>query len=226
MGICESPRRAVVVCGTVSPAQDNWLITQFINTTSNVRQQEVFIRITYAIPTITQCTSDCEVNIYVFQTNETNQSYIRNISVFLDQSLSSLRDDSRGSRISSVVRFEPNSLYGGFYLAFRDLGACISISEVVVYYPICDAIFLEFGLNFTKAQIPEGASLGSCFANMAMDLNATDDHVQAVCILRLDRDYLPTWTVISENATGCMCIPGYRFISRTTIDQCEGKVHT
>ena len=134
--------------------------------------------------------------------------------------LTSLRNDDHNG--SSTLRFTPNSsLYSGFYIAFRDLGTCTIITAVAAYYPICDAIFLELGLNFTKAQIPEGASYGSCFPNMA--LNATNDYVQAVCILRSDRSYLPTWIIISENTMGCMCVPGYSFINRTTVDQCKGK---
>ena len=147
-----------------------------------------------------------------------NQDFVRNVSVFNGSHSTSLREDIS----ESTFRFTPNaSLYSGFYLAFRDLGICISMYEVVVFYPICDAIFLELGLNFTKPQMPEGASYGSCFPNMA--LNATDDYVQAVCILRIDISYSPTWTIISENTVGCMCVPGYSFINRTTVDQCKGK---
>ena len=208
------------MCGTASPPQDNWLITQFINSTStvqSVRQQEVYLQMTYAINTTSSCTGSCKVYAYVLETNEMNQSFVRNVSVFNGKLSTSLKEDGW----ASTFQFTPNaSLYSGFYLAFRDLGTCISMYKVVVFYPICDAIFLEFGLNFTKAQMPEGASYGSCFPNMA--LNTTNEYVQAVCILRIDNSLLPTWT-ISENTVGCMCVPGYSFINRTTVDQCKGK---
>ena len=173
---------------------------------------------TYAINTTSSCTGSCKVYAYVLETNEMNQDFVRNVSVFNDSRSTTLREDGRGPM---TLQFIPNtSLYSGFYLAFKDLGMCISMYEVVVFYPICDAIFLDLGLNFTKAQIPEGASYGLCFPNMA--LNATNEYVQAVCILRIDKSLLPTWT-ISENTVGCMCVPGYSFINRTTVDQCKGK---
>ena len=182
-----------------------------------MREQEIFITMRYAINSTFSCTGECFVYIFVLETDETNQSLAIRDGTF--KPLAPLRND--GGRGSSTLRFPPYaSLYSGFYLAFRDFGTCVSMNEVVVFYPICDAVFLELGLNFTKAQMPEGASFGSCFANMA--LNTTNDYVQAVCILRLDRSFLPTWTIISEDTMGCMCVPGYSFINRTTVDQCKG----
>ena len=173
----------------------------------------------YAINSTFSCTGECTVHIDVLETNETNQSLAIRDGMFKSKTTYTLRVDGGES---STLQFIPNaSFYSGFYLAFRDLGTCISINEVVVFYPICDAIFLELGLNFTKAQVPEGASFGSCIVNMA--LNTTNNYVQAMCILKLDKHVLPIWTIISENTMGCMCVPGYSFINRTTVDQCKGK---
>ena len=186
----------------------------------------MYIRVRYAINS--QCSSGCltTLDMYVLHTNEVNQNFIRNVSVFANRPIAALTDTVRdGSTIvTRIVRISADLSTSGFYVAFRDLGTCFGFSEVVVYYPTCDVISLELGANFSMNQLAGSTSVGSCFANMAIDLSTPNDPLIATCTVRLSQNELFTNWTITNGSSRCMCLPGYRFTSPTTVDQCEGKV--
>ena len=214
------------MCDIFSGNQDNWLITQFI---SNIlRQPDVYIRVTYAYLLANfncpffGCTTDATVHMYVLQTNEVNQSYVRNVNMFESQQpVAALTDTIRDgiTTLTRTVRISADLSTSGLYVGFRDIGACMDIYEVVVYYPICDSISLELGADFPINELP-GNSFGSCFTNMA--INPNTPNIAATCTVRLSQNELFTNWIISNGSSRCMCLPGYRFTSPTTIDQCEG----
>ena len=190
----------------------------------------MYVRVKYAINS--QCSSGCltTLDMYVLHTNEVNQSFVRNVSVFANRPIAALTDTVRdGSTIAThIVRISADLSTSGFYVAFRDFGTCIGLSEVVVYYPTCVPISLELGANFSMNRLAGGTSVGSCFANMATDLNTPNDPLIATCTVRLSQrigqnELFTNWT-ISNGSSRCMCLPGYKFTSNTTVDQCEGKV--
>ena len=193
----------------------------------------MYIRVTYALISIN---SNCPfffcnirtVNMYVLQTNEVNQSFVRNVSIFESQQpTAALTDTTRDgstllTRQTRTVRISADLSTSGFYVAFRDVGACVRIYEVVVYYPICNSISLELGANFSMNQLP-GDSVGLCFTNMAINLNTPNDPLTATCTVSgLSQNELFTSWTISNGSSRCMCLPGYRFTTLTTIEQCEG----
>ena len=157
------------MCGFEHGPQDNWLITQFINNT--LRQEDVYIRVTYSINRDV-CTTDCLTTLdmyrYVLQTNEVDQNFVRNVSVFENSSRFVLTSNIRDgySLITRTNRVSADLSTSGLYVAFRDTGTCIAISEVLVYYPVCDSTSLDFGVNFSR-QFPGGTSIGSCFPDIA-----------------------------------------------------------
>ena len=221
------------MCAFENGLQDNWMITQFINNT--LRQEDVYIRVTFSINS-----DDCNIGLgcqttldmRVLQTNEVDQNFVRNVSVF-DRSqafvlTSSIRDGT--NLITRTSRISADLSTSGFYVALRDRGTCIGISDVLVYYPVCDSISLDLGANFSR-QFPGDTSVGSCFPNMAFGQNITSDQLMATCTLNIRRDdgsmlqeVFANWVTDDGSASGCMCLPGYSFTSRTTTDQCEGKV--
>ena len=209
------------MCGFEHGPQDNWMITQFINNT--LRQEDVYIRVTFSINS-DDCITKCQtaVDMYVLQTNEVDQNFVRNVSVFENSSRFVLTNNIRDGRtlITRTNRVSADLTTSGLYVAFRDRGACFGISEVLVYYPVCDSISLDFGASFLTTQFPGGNSVGSCFTNMAIDLNSINDSFEATCTLS-NNESLTNWT-INEGPSGCMCLPGYRFISRSSTEQCEG----
>ena len=58
----------------------------------------------------------------------------------------------------------------GLYVAFRDLGTCIGLSEVTVFYPVCDVVLLDVGANVSELGFPGDTSSGVCFTNMAIGI--------------------------------------------------------
>ena len=97
-----------------------------------------------------------------------NQSFVRNVSIFESQQpIAALTDTIRDgiTVLTRTVRISADLSTNGFYVAFRDIGACMNIYEVAVYYPICDSISLGLGANFSMNQFP-GDSVGLCLANM------------------------------------------------------------
>ena len=195
------------MCGFEQGPQDNWLITQFINNT--LRQEDVYIRVTYSINRDV-CTTGCQtLDMYVLQTNEVDQNFIRNVSVFENSSRFVLTSNIRDgiNLITRTMRISADLSTSGLYVAFRDLGSYIGITEVIVYYPVCDSTSLDFGANFLTTQFPGGTSVGSCFTNMAIYLHSINDSFEATCTLN-NNESLTNWT-INGGPSGCMCLPGY-----------------
>ena len=171
------------MCGFSFGSQDNWLITQFIN--NIMRQDVIYIRVRYSITS--QC-SGCltTLDTYVLQTNTSDMSFGSNISsVFVTRPVAALTDTVRDGTIviTRIIPVTPNLSTNGLYVAFRDLGTCVTLVEVTVFYPVCDAILLGFGANFSKMAFPEDVSSGVCFANMAISINPLENSFTATCTL-------------------------------------------
>lgn len=171
------------------------------------------------------CTGEClsaGVDMYVLHTDKVNQSFARNVSVFEDLVPVSFRNPFLvGFAIVYNERISHSST-SGFYIAFRDLGSCIDLKEVVAFHHICDAISLDLGANFSTDHFPGDMAVGICFPNMAVDL-LNNTYLEATCDLFMHIRFFTRWT-ISGNSSRCMCLPGHKFTSANTIDQCEGRV--
>ena len=138
-------------------------------------QQDVHVRVRYAISSL--CAGGCLTtqDMYVLQTNEVNQSFVRkNVSVFKNEWPIAALTGIRDSR-TIVTRVVSRFIYKWILYSIRDLGTCVVISELVAYYPIYNATSLDFGTNFSMNQFLGGNSVGSCFANMSIDLNISSN---------------------------------------------------
>ncbi|XP_065901652.1 uncharacterized protein [Dysidea avara] len=212
--------RITTACGYLSGAQDNWLITQYIN---NTARRDMYISVKYTINA--DCGQGCStvLDMYVLQTNETDQNFARNVNNFPSAPLFSLTDTVRdGITITTEIIRIGSLSTPGLYVAFRDTGTCLSIAEVVVYYPACDAFSLTAGATFTNDGHIGDILQGSCFPNMAVDINTnpTDNTVSARCVLD-SRTLMTSWNSAMLGEPDCMCRPGFVFTSRSTADQCE-----
>ena len=222
------------MCGFQEGPQRNLLITQFINNT--MRQAVIYLRVRYAINS--QCTGGCltTLDMYVFQTNISNLSFtvdqMDNLNdIFGSNPIIALIDTVRDGRtiITRITPIMANLSTTGLYVGFRDLGTCIALSEVTVFYPVCDAISLSIGVSFSEMGLPGVTSSGMCFANMAISINPLEDSFNATCTLTSmmmssqQTDLLFTnWTINGDALQPCMCLPGYEFIGRATSMQCQG----
>ena len=221
------------MCGFESGPQDNWLITQFINNTK--RQQYVYIRVKYAISR--RCTSQAgclfTLDMFIFHTNEVNQSFVRDISVFGRQPVAVLTDTHRdGTVVTRVVRISADLSTSGFFVAFRDLGICISIHEIKIFYPYCDNYSEDLQALFPMDQFPGDTSVGSCLTNRAIDMNSLNDSFEATCTVTMPNpsELFTNWTV-SNDLMRCMCLPGYmenyqfrRYSIIRRLYHCDGKL--
>ena len=214
------------MCGFRSGPQDNWVITQFINKT--MRERDVYVRVKYAINS--QCSGQCvtTLDMYVLETNETDQNNVRDVTVFGSTPIAALTDIIRDGTtlITRVIRLEADISTPGLYVAFRDLSTCIGLSEVSVFYPICDAISFDFGANFSEIGFPGDPGVpgdtvtGTCFTNMATSKNPLDNSVTATCTVSHSQSELDIEWI---SPSPCMCLPGYEFIDGDDpFTQCQG----
>ena len=197
-----------------------------------MRQDVIYIRVRYAITS--QCMGGCltTLDTYVLQTNTSDMSFGSNISsVFVTSPIAALTDTVRdgATLVTRIIPVTANLSTTGLYVAFRDLGTCVALSEVTVFYPVCDTILLDFGVNFTELAFPEDVFSGVCFANMAISINPLENNFTATCTLtsmlnpsqQTDRLFT-NWTINGNALPQCMCLPGYEFTNRTTSSQCQG----
>ena len=221
------------MCGFESGAQDNWLITQFINNTK--RQQYVYVTVKYAISQ--HCTSQAgclfTLDMYVLHTNEVNQSFVRDVSVFGRQPTVVLTDTLRdGTIVTRVVRISADPSCSGFFVAFRDLGICLSIYEIEIFYPTCGRYSKDLRALFPTNQFPGDTSVGSCSIYRAIDVNSLNDSFEATCTVTMpsQSELFTNWTV-SGGLVRCMCLPGYmenyrfrRYSIAVRRHHCDGKL--
>ena len=179
-----------------------------------------------------QCTTGCQttLDMRILESNVSNQSFVRDVSMF-ESALafvftSSIRDGT--NLINRVQRIPVNTATTGLYVGIRDMGTCVGVSQVTVFYPVCDPVSLDLGANFTVTQFPDETASGTCFDNMAINIDTPDESFDATCMLETVRDdgVMPTdvvtcWT-INGGPHRCMCLPGYEFISNISTSQCQG----
>ena len=221
--------RVTEVCGFSFGTQNNWLITQFINNT--LRRREIYVKVVFALNSDCAEGTTCKttLDMFVLQTNVSNQSFVEDVTVFdRDPSFvltSNIRD---GSLINRVYIITADLATTGLYVAIRDTGTCAGVSEVTVFYPVCDSVSLDFGANFAETRFPDESATGTCFDNMSISLDAPDEPFDATCRLDMVKDnsltlvdVVTSWT-INDGPSGCMCLPGYEFTGRTSTSQCQG----
>ena len=201
-----------------------------------MRQAVIYLRVRYAITS--QCTGGCltTLDTYVLQTNISNQSFtvdqMDNLNdIFGNSPIIALTDTVRDGQtiITRIIPIMANSLTTGLYVAFRDLGTCITLSEVTVFYPVCDAFSRNIGASLSAMGLPGVTSSGVCFANMAVGINPLENNFTATCTLtsilmpsQQTDQVFTNWTINGDALQSCMCLPGYEFIDRTTSEQCQG----
>ena len=184
------------------------------------------IAVRYKISSV--CTFDVgcydAVEMYVLYTNEANQSFARNTSNFTaNHKVKDLIDITKDDLTFtySIIEIKRNLLYSGMYIALKDKGTCFDLAEMRVYTAVCDKIAYDLGAEFLNSTYPGEYSTGSCFPDMAVDSNAPNGTFQAFC--QDLRHLTGRWNIIGS-VKECMCLPGYEFISDSSVNQCQGGV--
>nr|XP_023488996.1 ephrin type-A receptor 10 isoform X3 [Equus caballus] len=146
----DRPIRTYQVCNVLEPNQDNWLQTGWI---SRGRGQRIFVELQF---TLRDCSSipgaagTCKetFNVYYLETEadlglgrlRLGGSRRRKIdTIAADESFTQGDLGERKMKLNTEVREIGPLSRRGFHLAFQDVGACVALVSVRVYYKQCRA---------------------------------------------------------------------------------------
>ncbi|XP_051894995.1 ephrin type-A receptor 8 isoform X3 [Pristis pectinata] len=143
-----TPIHTYQVCNVMSPNQNNWLRTNWLQRSGAHR---IYIEIKF---TLRDCNSmpgvvgTCKetFNLYYFESdrdigpNVWENQFIKIDTVAADESFTSVDLGVRKLKLNTEVRGVGPLTKKGIYLAFQDIGACIAIVSVRVYYKKCPAM--------------------------------------------------------------------------------------
>ncbi|XP_055967180.1 ephrin type-A receptor 5 isoform X7 [Sorex fumeus] len=202
-----APIHTYQVCKVMEQNQNNWLLTSWI---SNEGASRIFIELKF---TLRDCNSlpgglgTCKetFNMYYFESDHENgrnikeNQYIKIDTIAADESFTELDLGDRVMKLNTEVRDVGPLSKKGFYLAFQDVGACIALVSVRVYYKKCPsvvrhlAVFPDTITGADSSQLLEVS--GSC-----VNHSVTDDPPKMHCSAEGE------WLVPIGK---CMCQAGY-----------------
>ncbi|XP_060769943.1 ephrin type-A receptor 7 isoform X5 [Neoarius graeffei] len=142
------PIRTYQVCQVMEPNQNNWLRTNWIEKGD---AQRIFVELKF---TLRDCNSlpgvvgTCKetFNLYYQETdaemgrNIRESQYTKIDTIAADESFTQGDLGERKMKLNTEVRIIGPLSRRGFYLAFQDVGACIALVSVKVYYKKCWSI--------------------------------------------------------------------------------------
>ncbi|XP_078419727.1 ephrin type-A receptor 3-like [Cetorhinus maximus] len=171
-----TPMRTYQVCNVMEAYQNNWLRTSWIPRDGAHR---IYIEIKF---TLRDCNSlpgvpgTCKetFNIYYYESNNNNlwyikeSQYIKIDTIAADESFTQVDVGDRVMKLNTEVRDIGSLTKKGFYLAFQDVGACIALVSVRVYYKKCPLTIrnlAEFPDRVTEGDSSLVEVRGSCVNN-------------------------------------------------------------
>uniref|UniRef100_A0A8L0DSM9 Ephrin type-B receptor 3 n=1 Tax=Oncorhynchus mykiss TaxID=8022 RepID=A0A8L0DSM9_ONCMY len=172
-----NPIRTYQVCNVREANQNNWLRSDFIPRKDVLRvyvEMKFTVRDCNSIPNIPGSCKET-FNLFYYESDSDSATetspfwmenpYVKVDTIAPDESFSMLES----GRVNTKVRsFGPLSKTG-FYLAFQDLGACMSLISVRVFYKKCSTTIANFAVFPETATGAEATSLviapGTCVPN-------------------------------------------------------------
>uniref|UniRef100_A0A452IGX4 receptor protein-tyrosine kinase n=1 Tax=Gopherus agassizii TaxID=38772 RepID=A0A452IGX4_9SAUR len=212
-----APIHTYQVCKVMEQNQNNWLLTSWI---SNEGASRIFIELKF---TLRDCNSlpgglgTCKetFNVYYFESDDEDgrnikeNQYIKIDTIAADESFTELDLGDRVMKLNTEVRDVGPLTKKGFYLAFQDVGACIALVSVRVYYKKCPSVIRNLALfpdTITGADSSQLLEVsGSC-----VNHSVTDEPPKMHCSAEGE------WLVPIGK---CMCKAGYEEKNST----CQGK---
>lgn len=211
------PIRTYQVCNVMEPNQNNWLRTDWI---PRGGAQRVYIEIKF---TLRDCNSlpgvmgTCKetFNLYYYESNNDKERYIRENqfgkidTIAADESFTQVDIGDRIMKLNTEVRDVGALTRKGFYLAFQDVGACIALVSVRVFYKKCPLAVRNL------AQFPDtitGADTSSLVEVRGSCVDNSEEKEVPKMYCGADGE----WLVPIGN---CLCNPGYE--ERNS--ECQGK---
>ncbi|XP_028650641.1 ephrin type-B receptor 1 isoform X1 [Erpetoichthys calabaricus] len=173
--------RTYQVCNVFESNQNNWLLTTFIDRRA---AQRIYVEMRF---TVRDCSSIPNVpgscketfNLYYYETDSviatkgtafwTEAPYLKVDTIAADESFSQVDFGGRLMKVNTEVRSFGPLTKNGFYLAFQDYGACMSLLSVRVFYKKCPSIVQNFAIFPETMTGAESTSLviarGTCIPN-------------------------------------------------------------
>lgn len=197
--------------------QNNWLLTSWI---SNQGASRIFIELKF---TLRDCNSlpgglgTCKetFNMYYFESDDEDgrnireNQYIKIDTIAADESFTELDLGDRVMKLNTEVRDVGPLTKKGFYLAFQDVGACIALVSVRVYYKKCPSVVRNL------ARFPD--TITGADSSQLLE-------VSGVCVNHSVTDEAPKMHCSAEGEWlvpigKCLCKAGYEEKNNT----CQGK---
>ncbi|XP_068593660.1 ephrin type-A receptor 6-like [Cebidichthys violaceus] len=139
------PIHTFQVCNVMEPNQNNWLRSNWI---SRQAAQKIYVELRF---TLRDCNSipwvsgTCKetFNLFYHETDEAHgvkfkpPQYTKIDTIAADESFTQMDLGDRILKLNTEVREVGPMTRKGFYLAFQDIGACIALVSVRVYYKKC-----------------------------------------------------------------------------------------
>ncbi|XP_062258944.1 ephrin type-A receptor 6-like isoform X2 [Platichthys flesus] len=139
------PIHTFQVCNVMEPNQNNWLRSNWI---SRQAAQKIYVELRF---TLRDCNSipwvsgTCKetFNLFYHETDEAHTvkfkpvQYTKIDTIAADESFTQMDLGDRILKLNTEVREVGPMTRKGFYLAFQDIGACIALVSVRVYYKKC-----------------------------------------------------------------------------------------
>ncbi|XDV15207.1 hypothetical protein PO909_015337 [Leuciscus waleckii] len=124
------PIHTFQVCHVMEPNQNNWLRTNWI---PRQAAQKIYVELRFTL-------RDCNSIPWVSGTSNAHfhpNEYAKIDTIAADESFTQTDLGDRVLRLNTEVREVGPISRKGFYLAFQDVGACIALVSVRVYYKKC-----------------------------------------------------------------------------------------
>uniref|UniRef100_A0A8C4QYL2 receptor protein-tyrosine kinase n=3 Tax=Eptatretus burgeri TaxID=7764 RepID=A0A8C4QYL2_EPTBU len=203
-----TPIRTYQACHVMEANQNNWLRTGWI---SRQGAQRIFVELKF---TLRDCNSipgipgTCKETFNLFYQESDNEKlpyirvsdYIKVDTIAADESFTEIDLGGRIMKLNTEERSLVQLTKKGFYLAFQDVGACIALVSIRVYYKLCESVtrgLAEFPATVTGGESsPLVEVAGSC-----IDHAVEQDSPRMFC--SADGE----WLVLIGN---CSCGPGYQ----------------
>lgn len=139
------PIHTFQVCNVMEPNQNNWLRSNWI---PRQAAQKIYVELRF---TLRDCNSipwvsgTCKetFNLFYYETDEAHgvkfkpPQYTKIDTIAADESFTQMDLGDRILKLNTEVREVGPMTRKGFYLAFQDIGACIALVSVRVYYKKC-----------------------------------------------------------------------------------------
>ena len=206
----------MTVCGFSEGAQENWLITQHINTVLPGGGGERLRKVTVQFEgSLNGCdiSRQCRQNfdVYKWQTSTIDRAVAANTTKYIGIGRVSPAFADGNEDFVDSLDIQLDAVEDGFYLAVVDTGTCITLTRILVLYNVCPEETSEL---ISRPEAIDSESIegtpsveGECVEN-----SSTESGADPLLICGAGGQ----WQVIKP----CLCNPGYQLDSSQ--DQCSG----